>query len=158
MVCWCETNEKEKTKAIADADAKDKDLVAEIEERLKLLMGLTHPVLPRHGAHRLLQLQVDGVWRVFALGADVGDKVVRPPAALQNPRLERGFTLIVELLPTAAVHSRHLQDLPVVPHNAEVPEELEHFVLAAMEKDPQQRIASAQEFYDRLQEIQAAVT
>merc|ERR1719213_523707 len=34
MVCWCETNEKEKTKAIADGEAKDKDLVAEIEERV----------------------------------------------------------------------------------------------------------------------------
>ncbi|MDG2208002.1 MAG: protein kinase [Pirellulales bacterium] len=47
---------------------------------------------------------------------------------------------------------------PIRESNAEVPEELEHFVLAAMEKDPQQRIASAQEFYDRLQEIQSTLT
>ena len=43
--------------------------------------------------------------------------------------------------------------LPIRKSNADVPKNLESFVLAAMEKDPQLRIASAQEFYDRLQRI-----
>ena len=46
---------------------------------------------------------------------------------------------------------------PIDLSNADVPRKLKHFVLAAMEKNPQKRIASAHEFYGSLQEIQATL-
>ena len=42
---------------------------------------------------------------------------------------------------------------PIREFNEDVTDELERFVLSAMEKDPADRIATAQEFYDRLHKI-----